>query len=634
MCGVDGVEVHEEQQEAEGPQAGHQGCLEKGKEAEGNLTPSRIRTSLSIIPIPQLDPANNKTVLEIQSEALAAREEGAEQKPTRAATKGKRKAPPSDDESDSPNDEPMTEDDLDDEDEGAGEPMDEDGAPVPMPESGGIQALRDKLHARMAQLRNKGKEGWADSGYGGKLGGRDELLEERRQQRAAMRERRRKETREKIEREKERKGKGKADKGKAKEQEKQKGSQTKVRALGSPLRACVAHRLGVQTQLLVPDDSTGPSSNYGPKFTSVTFSALASASGSSAPKHKKNLPTTASNPTQALSQLMAHKEKLAALPEQERAARAEREKWDKASARVDGVKVHDDEGRLKKAVKRKEKGKLKSKKAWCVSRCAHYTCSLGLLTRGNSAGTSGKSRLRQRWLRDRRSAQTTSRGGQSAGTTSGKASRRSPRTRAGQGSRASPLGRAKGRTRGKLVGRSSLSFLLLMSMFSATTALTTASFLWWSSNACVCKLYKPNRYGEWVSQYHIGIASSTIRPYSFHPSVHNLNHNGAKSSPCATPTVTCGHVWCPSHIRDSAMVLASGTTTSGGSTRESAGDAGSEGWIGRYAHARVIYAAKYVITAECVLGILQRTSSQQEGSGCAGTVWRRTRMSSSASRSL
>lgn len=169
-------------------------------------------------------------MLEIQSEALAAREEGVQQ-PTRAATKGKRKAPPSDaDESDSSNDEIMTEDDDDDE---AGEPMvqDEDGAPVPMPESGGIQALRDKLHARMAQLRNKGKEGWADSGYGGKLGGRDELLEERRQQRAAMRERRRKETREKIEREKERKGKGKGDKGKAKEQEKQKGTQTKVRVL-------------------------------------------------------------------------------------------------------------------------------------------------------------------------------------------------------------------------------------------------------------------------------------------------------------------------------------------------------------------------------------------------------------------
>lgn len=80
---------------------------------------------------------------------------------------------------------------------------------VPMPESSGIEALRKKLHTRMVELRNRGQSGEA--------GDRDELLEERRRQRATMRERRRKETREKIKREEEMRGK------------KQKGHSTKVR---------------------------------------------------------------------------------------------------------------------------------------------------------------------------------------------------------------------------------------------------------------------------------------------------------------------------------------------------------------------------------------------------------------------
>lgn len=106
------------------------------------------------------------------------------------------------------------------------EPLDlpgdaEDQPMVPMPESSGIEALREKLHARMAQLRRGPKVGGdneADSRY--------ELLEERRKQRAAMRERRRKETKEKIRREEESRGK----KAKDKEQSRDKGSSTQVRA--------------------------------------------------------------------------------------------------------------------------------------------------------------------------------------------------------------------------------------------------------------------------------------------------------------------------------------------------------------------------------------------------------------------
>jgi len=95
----------------------------------------------------------------------------------------------------------------------------EDDAPiVPMPQSGGIEALRDKLHARMAALRRGGR-GRAD---GIEATGRDELLEERRRQRAAMREKRRKETKEKIKREEEMKGK------KAKQKDKDQRDKGKV----------------------------------------------------------------------------------------------------------------------------------------------------------------------------------------------------------------------------------------------------------------------------------------------------------------------------------------------------------------------------------------------------------------------
>lgn len=62
--------------------------------------------------------------------------------------------------------------------------------------------------------------------------------------------------------------------------------------------------------------------------------------------------------------MTSRKEKLAALPEERRKQIEEREKWEKATARMDGVKVADNEARLKKAAKRNEKEKAKSKKTW------------------------------------------------------------------------------------------------------------------------------------------------------------------------------------------------------------------------------------------------------------------------------
>lgn len=105
---------------------------------------------------------------------------------------------------------------------------DKDEPIVPMPQSGGIAALREKLHAKMAAAR-RGRPS-----YNGNTepGDKDELLEERRMQRAAMRERRRKETKEKIRREEEKK-KGKAKTEDNRKDHKAQGNITKVRSLSS-----------------------------------------------------------------------------------------------------------------------------------------------------------------------------------------------------------------------------------------------------------------------------------------------------------------------------------------------------------------------------------------------------------------
>lgn len=229
-----------------------------------------------------------------------------------------------------------------------GEAMDIDHTDIevtPMPSVQGIQALRDKLHAKMNQIRRNRSGNQPET--------KDELLEERRKQRGLMRDRRRKETKEKIRVEKEAKEK-KNGKGDKKSNEHKVSAPPKVGECFQPSETTL--NIGsVQNQLIVPEPTA--------VVTNVSFSAVA---GPPSSKKSKNL-TTTSNPSLALGQLTARKEKLAGMPEEKRKAAEEREKWEKAEARMEGVKVKDDEVRLKRAVKKKEKEKEKSQKRWCVS---------------------------------------------------------------------------------------------------------------------------------------------------------------------------------------------------------------------------------------------------------------------------
>jgi hypothetical protein len=134
----------------------------------------------------QLNPANNKTVLDIQNDRATAN------------SKGKQKAHKSDD---SDGDVLSGEADFHMEDAESDSAMvTNHDVPLSRPES--IETLRAKLHAKIEAMRSK-KRGDAEGNS------KDELLEERRRHRAALRERRRKETNAKIRREKERKGKTK-----------------------------------------------------------------------------------------------------------------------------------------------------------------------------------------------------------------------------------------------------------------------------------------------------------------------------------------------------------------------------------------------------------------------------------------
>ena len=192
----------------------------------------------------------------------------------------------------------------------------------PMPSSTNIEDLRSRLHSKLKgfQRKREGVKPDDDS--------KDALLEERRHKRTQMRQQQAQQNKKPTEKEKQALHNiidNKPSKGKAKE--------------------------GVE------DNNQNEDTLQFSKLQKFSSNDDTSKSG------KRSLP---SDPKQALQQLEAKKAKINSLDPEKKKEVEESNLWKSVEAKASGEKVLDDEQKLKKQVKRKEKQKAKSSKDWLV----------------------------------------------------------------------------------------------------------------------------------------------------------------------------------------------------------------------------------------------------------------------------
>jgi hypothetical protein len=226
----------------------------------------------------------------------------------------------------------------------------------------GIQDLRARLQAKIQGLQSKrkapgllnGQDGDGDGDDDSVASTKDELLEERRKKRGEMRDKRRQAMKERRRKEKQQSGLDKKGSNAAGNASKGGGNTSKPPGPLVPSVSSAAASKGADDRF--PSDLA---------FSSLQFG------DENGQKGKKNRHALPSDPKAALAIVEARKRKEEArqakrgdVDEEGAKERKEREKWSKVEAAAQGVKIRDDEALLKKAAKKKDKIKQKSRKEW------------------------------------------------------------------------------------------------------------------------------------------------------------------------------------------------------------------------------------------------------------------------------
>lgn len=190
--------------------------------------------------------------------------------------------------------------------------------------------LQERLRKRIEELRQRRK---ADGPDGKPAKSRQELLDQRRKK------------------EEQRKATKKEQRRQAKDEEARK-KEEQLRGSGSPLSVDIFSRNSPRPQ----------ENNF--SFSRLAFDDGTAADASLSELHEARKRKGPQDPKTALQAAEKKQSRLAGLDAEKRADIADKDMWLNAKKRAHGERVRDDTSLLKKALKRKEKQKSKSEKAW------------------------------------------------------------------------------------------------------------------------------------------------------------------------------------------------------------------------------------------------------------------------------